>query len=322
MLSGNEVLKCNICPLGCELKANTYGRCGIVKYDPSKGIVNMHKKRGLFASVSPIESIPLYHFYPGAIVLTLWLVGCPLKCDVCPYKALAGSVHDSSLRILDYNLILDLKDRQKAKVLMIGCGEIGVHVDWILEFLKIAKSKNIPIAVRSLGIIRQDKLEELTRSVDAVLLELLTPLLKHSNTTVDVDIVLPVYEKILNSNVHVEIMIPYTGRYTIKDYENDPILGLVRHIDPEVPIHLISYVEVELHRLYGVRSKLVSLGFKNVYIPKDPILKYTNTYCPNCRRLVIERDEVKLVRTLLDEGEITMNKWRIRRKFMLEEIVW
>ena len=142
------------------------------------------------------------------------------------------------------------------------------------------------------------------------------------------------YKDLVEMYEHIEIVVPYVRGVSFSDYADDPALGELPRVDREIPIHVIPYSEAEAQELYRLREVIVQLGMRYVYIPKDPLLKHVNTYCWKCGRIVIERDDVGLVRSLLRggacphcnskirvTGKILEEKWKIFR-LLVEEIVW
>jgi len=328
-----KTITCNLCLLKCNIKNGGLGLCRVIAND-NGNIVNLHERRALFANVSSIENLPLYHFYPGSIVFTLWTIGCPIRCNICPHKALSGGVEDSSLRTFNIRELIELFKKQKAKVFMIGGGEVSIHTNWLGPLISSIKEHNIPLAMRTLGLISNNNIDYITRTYDAILVELITPLLKYSNVKIDYEPIEYTYDRLLRSKLHVEVIVPYVYN-GISFYKRDKLLKLISSISPDVPLHIVPYVEVEVHELYRLREAIAGLGFKYVYIPRDPLVKYMNTYCWNCKRIVLERGENGLIRSLLTEhytcpycgsrvkiyGDINVNRWKVRR-LLLEEIVW
>ena len=77
-----ETVICGICPNNCEIKNNKLGKClGRKNQDGRLYAQNYGNVTGLH--IDPIEKKPLYHYNPGAKILSLGTYGCNLKCDYC-----------------------------------------------------------------------------------------------------------------------------------------------------------------------------------------------------------------------------------------------
>lgn len=326
------MVKCEYCALKCSLKDKSVGKCGVV--GSFKGeILNLHSNRGLFASVTPVEAIPFYHYYPGGKTFTLWTVGCPLKCKTCPLKAVSGDYKSSTLRVFNSKELVDLAFRQRVQVFMVSGGEVLIHANWLKRLLVECKSRGLSTALKTIGMVDSRVYEEYSDLVDSILLEYTIPMLRLEGKSLEATLI-EAYETIVEQYKHLEVLIPYIRGLKLREHLDSELLKVIVELKDETPIHVLPYSEAEIHELYSLRSKIESLGFKHVYIPRDPLYKYLNTYCPNCKRVVLERDHNTLTRSLLENGEcpycnskirvygkIIEEKWKISR-LKLEERVW
>ncbi len=70
------------------------------------------------------------------------------------------------------------------------------------------------------------------------------------------------------------------------------------------PYYKLSYLEpTPYETLISHYKTAKSMGFKFVYIGNVPGSKYQNTYCPNCKRLLVKRDNMSTIKlNLTKEG--------------------
>ena len=78
----DSVLNCHVCHRRCiisngktgfcEMRQNEFGTLYTLNYAATSSV-----------AVDPIEKKPLFHFYPGSMVLSLGSLGCNFRCRYC-----------------------------------------------------------------------------------------------------------------------------------------------------------------------------------------------------------------------------------------------
>lgn len=81
-VTGNQAVVCHLCPHLCRLEDGKQGICGVRL---NRGGILYAENYGKLSSIhmDPIEKKPLYHFFPGSMVLSVGSVGCNLHCSFC-----------------------------------------------------------------------------------------------------------------------------------------------------------------------------------------------------------------------------------------------
>ena len=80
-LDNGRVL-CNVCLWRCRINPGKAGVCGVRRNDKgSLQLLNYAKVSSLAAD--PIEKKPLFHFFPGSLVLSFGTIGCNFHCIHC-----------------------------------------------------------------------------------------------------------------------------------------------------------------------------------------------------------------------------------------------
>ena len=79
---GTGTVQCRLCPHNCVIRKGKHGICGVRKNSDGTLITEIY---GLLTAVAmdPIEKKPLYHFHPGASILSIGTSGCNMKCPYC-----------------------------------------------------------------------------------------------------------------------------------------------------------------------------------------------------------------------------------------------
>ena len=76
------MLTCQLCPHHCKLAEGQVGYCRIRRNDG--GVVrSLSYGQVTSLALDPIEKKPLYHFYPGTVILSVGSFGCNMRCPFC-----------------------------------------------------------------------------------------------------------------------------------------------------------------------------------------------------------------------------------------------
>ncbi|MEW6516353.1 MAG: AmmeMemoRadiSam system radical SAM enzyme [candidate division FCPU426 bacterium] len=78
----NGSVRCGLCPHCCLIARGQTGRCG-VRRAREHGLVAEAYGRISSLALDPVEKKPLYHFKPGAAILSVGSYGCNLRCSFC-----------------------------------------------------------------------------------------------------------------------------------------------------------------------------------------------------------------------------------------------
>ncbi len=78
----DERLRCQVCPRACVLREGHRGFCHVRQNVGGRMVLTTWGRSTGFA-IDPMEKKPLYHFHPGATVLSFGTPGCNLACKFC-----------------------------------------------------------------------------------------------------------------------------------------------------------------------------------------------------------------------------------------------
>ena len=78
----DKSVACGLCPHCCKIPPDKRGLCG-VRHNQNGMLIAESYGRITSMALDPIEKKPLYHFYPGAKILSLGSYGCNFRCGFC-----------------------------------------------------------------------------------------------------------------------------------------------------------------------------------------------------------------------------------------------
>ncbi len=73
---------CFLCPHGCRIAEGAVGFCRM-RQNVAGVLRSLNYERIAAIQLDPIEKKPLFHFHPGAQILSLGTIGCNLACAFC-----------------------------------------------------------------------------------------------------------------------------------------------------------------------------------------------------------------------------------------------
>src|ERR1035437_7600030 len=78
----NGIIKCQLCPNYCLIGDNEHGLCN-VRINKQGELYSEFYEKVTAVGLDPIEKKPLYHFYPGSMILSVGSLGCSMRCLFC-----------------------------------------------------------------------------------------------------------------------------------------------------------------------------------------------------------------------------------------------
>lgn len=293
---------CNICPNHCNINNNTI--CG---QKPTLDNENMIYTSTI--AVDPIEKKPLYHFLPGTQTLSVGSIGCNLQCLNCQNHSIAqpSDVKGVFTRKTSPSDIVGQAKYKKTPSISWTYNEPTIHPKWIIKTSEIAGQNNLKTILVTNGYNSQETLDKLVDHVDAVNIDLkgIDDEFYKKVCHGSVEHVLNAIEFYHSNDVHVEIT-----NLLIPGYNDDPssILELIKYVkglSSYIPLHFTRfYPQFKMQDVKITPDKTIDraldlakyLGLKYVY-PGNTTSSYKdNTYCRNCKHLLIQREgyDVKL----------------------------
>jgi pyruvate formate lyase activating enzyme len=297
----NNVVQCNLCPRLCLIDSGKYGNCRARRN--RNGILNS-EVFGRLASVNsdPIEKKPLYHFYPGREILSVGTTGCNLHCVFCQNFTLSQCDFRQpvSVRSLSPEELASLSMKKKNNLgVAFTYNEPVVNFEYMVKTAELVKQNNQKTVMVSNGYINPEPLKILLESIDAFNIDLkafdVTFYKKYSKATLE-----PVKETIKTiaaSGKHLEItnlVIP-TLNDNPERFQNmcdwikhETGENTVLHLSRFFPRYELDQYPTPAETLFALFD-IAKAKLKFVYIGNMATEIHSNTYCPACKRLLIER---------------------------------
>ena len=301
------VVKCVLCPQGCDIKDGEAGKCLVRVNRGGKMWASSYGKVAAI-HIDPIEKKPLFHFYPTYNILSVGGVGCNFSCKFCQnWELVEGVVPVRELPPEELSeLAVELKDTDKNVGIAFTYNEPTIWFEYIVDTAKKLKRKSpdMKIVLVTNGYISAKPFEELSEYVDAMNIDFKFAKEEYYKEISDAHFK-PVLSTIKRAWKSFQekgkpfIELTYLVITGVNDSADDfeRITDFVAEISPEIPFHISKFFphflmrdrpptpEQILEEAYEVAKKKL----KYAYIGNVWGNKAEHTYCPECGNILIWR---------------------------------
>jgi pyruvate formate lyase activating enzyme len=289
-----DAVRCGLCPQRCRIPCGKAGICGVRE---NRGGTLLAATYGKLAAVAvdPIEKKPLFHFHPGARILSVGSLGCNLRCDYCQNWHLVR--HQAALEDVSVGDLVATARRHGSIGIAYTYNEPLIQFEFVLECSKAFRASGMKNVLVTNGFVSREPLEELLPFVDGMNIDLKSMDPAFYRNVCGAELA-PVLETIRAAagRTHVELtMLLYTGHNDGREQVREAA-DFVARIDPEIPFHISRYFPQ--HRATAPPTPLERLEaawrvareqLHYVYAGNARLAGAEDTACPRCRAVVVRR---------------------------------
>jgi len=294
------IVECDLCPNRCVLHA---GKTGICR--GRKNINGTLKTLGYgypcAIHLDPIEKKPLYHFLPGCQAFSIAVAGCNLRCKNCQnYTISQTSPLETDVPYVSPEALVKQAVQSGARAMAYTYSEPTVWIEYMYDTAVIARKSGLKNILVTSGYINPAPFNDLAAVIDGAHIDL-----KSFDDTIynklNAGTLAPVLSTIVNAKkqgIWVEIINLVVPQWTDNMTMIRSMAAWIRDkAGTDTPLHFSRFFPLyQLSQLYAtpvdilVKARKTALEekLKYVYIGNVPEID-SNTYCPKCRSLLIER---------------------------------
>ncbi len=311
----NKSVHCYLCSHQCRIQDRKFGFCGVRQN--IGGILYSHVYGKVIAShVDPIEKKPLYHFLPGSTAFSISTIGCNFRCGFCQnWEISQSSVRDSGFLGEDFlpEEIVETALKYKCKSISYTYTEPTIFFELAFDTAKLAKAKGLYNNFVTNAYMSKECLEMIKPYLDAANVDL--KFFKDESykkiCTASLQPVLDSIKLMHELGIWVEVTTLVVPGENDSDKELTDIAQFLVSIDKNIPWHVSRFHPDYKFTNYSPTSEPTlkraekigqSAGLNFVYVGN--VWGFGNdTYCPNCKKLLIKREVFSILEYNIKQGK-------------------
>jgi len=316
-------VKCLLCPNQCILKD---GQSGLCKSHVAYGekLYSIAYGNPCSVHIDPIEKKPLFHFLPSAESFSIASAGCTLACLNCQNWEISQVSPKTTKNIeLFPEQVVEEAAANRCKTIAYTYSEPLSFYEYTYDTSKLARARGIKNLLISNGYINEKPLRELVKYIDAANINLksfseeiyarlnggsLEPILRTLKIIREAGVWLEITNLIVPNWTDKMDMIKEMCEWLVANGFSDTPLHFSRFF-PLYKLTSIPYTPLQtLEQAYAIARKA---GINYVYIGNVPGTDYENTYCPKCKKMVVERRGFTVISNRLKDGSCSFCSQKI-----------
>ena len=301
-----QKVRCNLCSRNCLIPEGTVGFCK-VRRNVGGTLESLVYAHACAANVDPIEKKPLWHFYPGSLVMSIATVGCNFRCKFCQNWEISQE-GDISGETLPPEQVVKLAKRNACVGISYTYTEPTIFFEYAYDTAKLAHEEGLFNTFVTNGYMTSEAVRTIAPFLDAATVDFKGAgdenFYKEFSSVPSVKPVYACLEEMKRNKIHIEItnlVVPKIGD------SMERIRELARWVKNEIgedtPLHLLAFRPE--YKIMGLPSTPVKTieesceaaqkeGLHYVYAGNVPGHRLENTYCPKCKSLAIERWGIRI----------------------------
>lgn len=303
----NDNVLCNLCPRFCKIKPEKVGFCGVRK-NVNGALASVNYGKSVPITCESIETEAVFHYAPGEPILSLGNIGCMMKCDFCQNWATSQSrlVQDHNVSYISPESVVQYALDNNIRMLSWTYNDPVVWQEFVVDTARLAKQHGIQNLYKSAFYITPQAIDELLEVMDifSVSIKSLDDDFYRRVTKGRLEPVLEGVKQVYGAikqgaNVHLELSnLCVTGRNDNLQESLKTAHWMLENLDADVPLHYVrfhpDYLYTQVERtdpafLEEARTAAINAGLNYVYVGNVHGTPSSNTYCPCCKTLVVER---------------------------------
>jgi len=163
-------MACQLCPHHCLVTEKRPGKCGVRHASHGRLALPFYGRISALA-VDPIEKKPLYHFHPGARILSAGFVGCSFHCRFCQNWQISQGT-EAGTRFMSPADLVAAAQAERSFGIAYTYSEPLVHAEYVLETAALARRAGLKNVLVSNGHVNPGPADEMLALVDAANIDL------------------------------------------------------------------------------------------------------------------------------------------------------
>lgn len=297
-----NTIQCHLSPRNCKIRDGQFGFCG-VRANKGGVLHTLNYGKSVHVTEETIETEAVFHYMPGARILSMGNIGCMMNCDYCHNwkTSQARFVEDRDIREYSSQELVEIAVERKIPVLSWTYNDPVVWHEFVLDTGRLARTRGLKNLFKSAFFISLEGAAELCEVIDifSVSIKTMNEKLYRKISKGWLPPVLEATKYVFAQDKHVEISnLMVTDANDSEDDARAIAEWVLTNLSDEVPVHFVrfhpdyKYTHVgrtPIERLVRAREAAMEMGIKYCYLGNVYGQTGTTTFCPNCGEILIER---------------------------------
>jgi pyruvate formate lyase activating enzyme len=252
--------------------------------------------------LDPIEKKPLFHVLPGTASFSLATAGCNFYCKFCQnWEISQAAPEDVYSHEVSPELVASRAKEIGARSVAYTYVEPTIFYEYMVDTGVLVKKSGLLNVYHSNGFINPEPLKNLCKVLDAANIDLkgFSDDFYQELCGGNLEPVLETLKTLKREKVHLEItnlVIP--TKNDEMSMVKEMCFWIKKELGADTPIHFSRFYplyklktlpQTPVSTLDKARSVALSAGLEYVYIGNVPRHEGENTFCPKCKRMLIQR---------------------------------
>jgi pyruvate formate lyase activating enzyme len=313
-LEGGEI-RCELCPHRCRVAKGKRGICRVRENRDGK-YYSLVYGNPCAVHLDPIEKKPLFHVLPGTASFSLATAGCNFQCKFCQNWEISQAFPEDvySYEVLPEAIVKKAKEIH-ARSIAYTYVEPTIFYEYMFDIGQLTKKEGLLNVTHSNGFINPGPLKSLCKVLDAANVDLkgFTENFYRELCAGELNPVLETLKTLKKEKVHLEIT------NLIIPTKNDDLsvlkemcLWIRKELGADTPIHFSRFYPLyklktlpptPVSTLDKAREAALSAGLEYVYVGNVPGHAAESTFCPKCKKMIIQRTGYMVGEINLKDGK-------------------
>ncbi len=315
-LEGGKV-RCFACGHRCVILGGLDGICRVRYNDSGRLMVPAGYVGGV--QCDPTEKKPFFHAYPGSLALTFGMLGCDLHCGYCQNWVTSQALRDPNAIAPPLGMtpedLVRIAQQYDARLVVSSYNEPLITSEWAVEIFKQAQAAGFACGYVSNGNATPEVLDYIRPFTDLYKIDLKSFDDGHYRKLGGVlQNILDTIRMVHEREFWLEIVTLVIPGFNDSADELKAMAEFIASVSPEIPWHVTAFHKdykmtgpdnTPVETLIRTAEMGYDTGLKFVYAGNIPgaLGKYENTFCPDCRGLLIERIGFRVMKNRIRDGK-------------------
>jgi pyruvate formate lyase activating enzyme len=295
-------VECTLCPRHCKTAPEQMGFCKVRGNKDGK-FHTFNFGKSVAATEECVETEAIYHYAPGARILSLGNIGCMMACDYCQnwQTSQVKYLDDGVVHSYTPEEIIELAQKNNIGIISWTYNDPVVWHEFVYETSKLANKAGIRTLYKSAFYIEEKPVAELIEVIDifSVSLKSMSPEFYKKITKGELQPVLDRLKQVKASGKHLEVSQLLVMELNEKGEDIKRTIDWVKeNLGLDTPLHFVGahpafkYTHVErtpMSVLMLAHKLAKEAGLKHCYLGNVYEGGVSDTKCGDCDHLQVQR---------------------------------